>query len=257
MHNSRSDPLIVLWSLDLERDHDVRHKHLGHPTGTPDHAKIIFYSRGLRDSNNEIRFPFNIEMNLNHEHWHLRENDPESAPPPPTGGAARIDIKFSFGNCLDENNEVKSAPPFGYVPEIAFRNQSWADYLAGSRFPALAGWQKNPEQIWDVLNQLTLRIFSQFQFNGQPALPADNARYGQGGKGVGLGHRASRRWQLADALPAVARRAVCRPLSGGREPARRRNGPALCLRHVGDAAELCGQPGAHPRRTRLAALAAS
>ncbi len=157
------------------------------PLGQDDHAKIVFYSRGLRDANSEIHFPFNVEMNLNHEYWHLRENDPEAAAPTPPGGAARIDIKFSFGNCLDENNEVKPAPPFGYVPELAFRNQSWADYLAGSRFPALAGWQKNPEQIWDVLNQVTLRIFSQFQFNGQPAQPADNARYGQGGKGFGWG----------------------------------------------------------------------
>src|SRR5690606_31011135 len=30
------------------------------PLGQDDHAKIIFYSRGLRDANNGIRFPFNI-----------------------------------------------------------------------------------------------------------------------------------------------------------------------------------------------------
>ena len=48
------------------------------------HAKIIFYSRGLRDGN-QIRYPFNVEMNINHEYWHLRDNDPnergQSAPP--------------------------------------------------------------------------------------------------------------------------------------------------------------------------------
>ena len=38
-----------------------------------------------------------------------------------------------------------------------------------------------------MLNQVTLRIFSQFQFNGQPAQPSDNARFGQGGKGFGWG----------------------------------------------------------------------
>lgn len=157
------------------------------PLGKNDHAKIVFYSRGRRDANNEIRYPFNVEMNLNHEYWHLRENDPGAALPPPTGGGARIDIKFSFGNCLDEHNEVRPAPPFGYVPEIAFRNQSWADYLADSRFPALAGWQKNPGQIWEVLNQVALQVFSQFQFNGQLAQPAGHARYGQGGKGFGWG----------------------------------------------------------------------
>ena len=41
------------------------------------HAKIVFYSRGLRDSQNQIRYPFNVEMNINHEYWHLRENDPK------------------------------------------------------------------------------------------------------------------------------------------------------------------------------------
>ena len=42
------------------------------------HAKIIFYSRGLPDPHrpNETRYPFNVEMNINHEYWHLRENDP-------------------------------------------------------------------------------------------------------------------------------------------------------------------------------------
>lgn len=155
--------------------------------GRQDHAKIIFYSRGLRDANNEIRYPFNVEMNINHEYWHLRENDPTSTGAGPTGGAARIDIKFSFGNCLDENNEVKAAPPFGYVPEVVFRNQSWADYLAQSRFPALAGWHKTPVEIWAVLNHVTHQIFSQFQINGNPSRPENGVWYGQGGKGFGWG----------------------------------------------------------------------
>jgi hypothetical protein len=33
-----------------------------------DHAKIIFYPRGLRDGNNQILYPFNVEMNINHEY---------------------------------------------------------------------------------------------------------------------------------------------------------------------------------------------
>jgi hypothetical protein len=155
--------------------------------GRDDHAKIIFYSRAVRNANNEIRYPFNVEMNLNHEYWHLRENDPSAVGPAPTGVAARIDIKFSFGNCLDDNNEVKPAPPYGYVPEIVFRNQSWADYLAQSRFPALAGWDKNAGEIWAVLNHVTHQIFSQFQINGQPARPVNEVWYGQGGKGFGWG----------------------------------------------------------------------
>ncbi len=155
--------------------------------GPGDHAKIVFYSRGRRDANGEIRYPFNVEMNINHEYWHLRENDPSAAGRNLAPGAARIDIKFSFGNCLNDDNEVKPAPPFGYVPEIAFRNLSWADHLAGSRFPALAGWNKNPAEIWAVLNQVTYAIFSQFNYNGQPARPVDEVWYGQGGKGFGWG----------------------------------------------------------------------
>ncbi|OQW34425.1 MAG: hypothetical protein A4E19_18365 [Nitrospira sp. SG-bin1] len=40
-------------------------------------------------------------------------------------------------------------------------------------------------QAGTVILAVTLRIFSQFQFNGQRAQPADNARYGQGGRGFG------------------------------------------------------------------------
>ena len=120
-------------------------------------------------------------------YWHLRENDPGATGTSSSGGPARIDIKFSFGNCLDENNEVKPAPPYGYVPEIAFRNQSWADYLASSRFPSVAGWHKNMGEIWAVLNHVTYHIFSQFQINGQAARPSGDIWYGQGGKGFGWG----------------------------------------------------------------------
>jgi hypothetical protein len=158
------------------------------------HAKIIFYSRGLPDPfrPNETRYPFNVEMNINHEYWHLRENDPGEAA---VGGfstnnpfgPSRIDIKFSFGNCLDDANEVKPAPPFGYVPEIAFGNLRWMDRLRDSRFPALAGWKKDYGQIFEVLNSVTHRIFSEFQINGVAARPEFESWYGTGGKGFGYG----------------------------------------------------------------------
>jgi len=152
------------------------------------HAKIIFYSRGLRE-NGRIRFPCNIEMNINHEYWHLRENDPSQAgvPGPGGGDASRVDIKFSFGNCLEDDNEVLPAPPYGYVPEVSFRNLSWMDHLSGSRFRALAGWQKNNEQVFAVLNELTFQIFSRFQRHGHAARPDGEVWYGQGGKGFGWG----------------------------------------------------------------------
>lgn len=151
-----------------------------------DHAKIVFYSRGLRDGHNQIGYPFNVEMNINHEYWHLRENDPNREPRGGPADAARIDIKFSFGNCLDDQNEVKPAPPFGYVPEVAFRNLSWTTHLS-SRFNTLAGWQKSDVEVFAVLNQVTHAIFSQFHFNGQPARPAGELWYGQHGKGFGWG----------------------------------------------------------------------
>lgn len=156
------------------------------------HAKIVFYSRGRRDAQNQIIYPFNVEMNVNHEYWHLRENDP-SAPGTPivVEGASRVDIKFSFGNCLDENNEILTPPPFGYVPEIKFRNQKWMSHLAGSRFPALAGWNKSFDQIFEVMNSVSWQIFSQFSLNGQEARPiVENGQeswFGKNGKGFGYG----------------------------------------------------------------------
>lgn len=157
--------------------------------GNEDHAKIIFYSLGLRERNNEIRYPFNVEVNLNHEYWHLRKDDPLDPDPvagdPTPPGKARIEIKFSFGNCLDDENEVKAAPPSGYVSEIAFHNTKRVNRLAGARFPALAGWHKNPGEIWDVLNDITRQIFSRFRSDGRPAEPM--GEYGQGGKGFGWG----------------------------------------------------------------------
>ena len=155
------------------------------------HAKIIFYSRGLH-SGNEIRYPFNVEMNINHEYWHLRENDPNENDPRSFStntrvGPSRVDIKFSFGNCLDDVNEVRPAPSFGYVPEIVFRNLSKVDHLAESRFPALAGWHKDHQQISAVMNSVTHQIFSQFQINGTPARPQNEVWFGPGGKGFGWG----------------------------------------------------------------------
>jgi hypothetical protein len=164
------------------------------PIRKSDHAKIIFYSRGRPDAANpqQLRYPFNVEMNVNHEYWHLRDNDPNdpsrvdfSTSDP--NGPSRIDIKFSFGNCLDDDNEIMPAPGSGYVPEIRFHNQSWMDRLRDSRFPALAGWQKSYDGIFCVLNQVTYEIFSQFQINGAPARPEHEVWYGQAGKGFGWG----------------------------------------------------------------------
>ena len=158
------------------------------PIPNDSHAKIVFYSRSHRDSQNRILYPFNVEMNINHEYWHLRENDPSSgAAPSQNSGASRVEIKFSFGNCLDSGNEIKPAPPYGYVPEIAFRNLKWTDDLVQSRFPALAGWQKTDAEVFAVLNQITHQIFSQFEHYGSPSRPEHDHWYGQHGIGFGRG----------------------------------------------------------------------
>lgn len=159
------------------------------PIPRASNSKIVFYSKGYRDGP-QLRYPFNIEMNINHEYWHLRENDPSAAGEYPSidlHGPSRVDIKFSFANPLDDVNEIKAAPPYGYVPEIAFRNLSWMDYLAGSRFSALAGWHKSNDEIFAIMNGVTHHIFSQFQIDGRTARPEGESWFGQNGKGFGWG----------------------------------------------------------------------
>ena len=167
----------------------TRATHIGAvPIPRDSHVKIVFYSRGRRDAGGRIRYPFNVEMNINHEYWHLRENDPGSGPPAiDPHGPSIVEIKFSFGNCLEDGNEVKPAPPFGYVPEVAFRNLKWMEHLAGSRFPALAGWHLSYDEIFATLNGITHQVFSQFLRDGVPSRPDHDVWYGQGNKGFGFG----------------------------------------------------------------------
>lgn len=149
------------------------------------HAKVIFYSRGHRE-HGEIVYPFNIEMNVNHEWWHLRNNDPSA----PSGsrapaGASRVDLKFSFANPLDDGNEIRTPEPFGYVPEIVFRNQSHMDHLRDSRFPAIAGWHKDYDAIFAIMNDVARKALAPFRINVTAVRPDGN--YGQNGLGFGWG----------------------------------------------------------------------
>ncbi len=127
-----------------------------------DHAKIIFYSRGKLDNNGHMRFPFNIEMNINHEYWHLRNNDPSAEPVVDDTSKTRVDIKFSFANCLDDENGIFSHANDGYTPDIRFKRFSMLDDLLQSRFPALAGWQKGRQEFFNLLNQTRFRVFQEF-----------------------------------------------------------------------------------------------
>lgn len=132
------------------------------PLSRSDHAKIIFHSRGLPDEHGHVRFPFNVEMNVNHEYWHLRNNDPSAELTHDDTGRTRIDIKFSFANCLDDENGILSHAHDGYTPEIRFRRFSDLQHLLGARFNAVAGWHKNESQFFALLNGTRDRIFAEF-----------------------------------------------------------------------------------------------
>lgn len=149
-----------------------------------EHAKIILYSRGGRDQNGQIRFPFNVEVNINHQYWHVHQNDPDQVPQVGQEGDSVLDFKFSFANCLDPDNVIHPAAPFQYVPQIEFRNLNWTSHLEG-RFARLAGWQKNPAEIFAVLNGVGDRLLSQFRRRGQPVQAS--SPLGQDGRGFGRG----------------------------------------------------------------------
>lgn len=132
------------------------------PISRQDHAKILFYSRGLPDGNGHTNFPFNIEMNVNHEYWHLRNNDPSADAVPDNTAKARVDIKFSFANCLDDENGIFSHASDNYTPEIRFKRFSNLDNLLYSRFPAVAGWTKGHQDFFNLLNATRNRVFAEF-----------------------------------------------------------------------------------------------
>lgn len=127
-----------------------------------DHAKIIFYSRGKSNASGHVIYPFNIEMNVNHEYWHLRNNDPSAEPVADNASKTRVDIKFSFANCLDDFNGIFSHANDGYTPDVRFKRFSTLDDLLQSRFPAVAGWQKSHQEFFDLLNETRNRVFAEF-----------------------------------------------------------------------------------------------
>jgi len=116
---------------------------------------------------------------------------------------------------------IRMPDPVSYVPEIALHNLSWADHLTKVRFPLIAGWMTNDDDLWAILNEVTNQIFSRFHCDGVSARPDGEIWYGQGGKGFGWGtvHHAAgslrmpARPSLDAAFGAVGPR---RGLEGGR-----------------------------------------
>ena len=183
VYQNMSDSVKNLVGFGLT-DHPVTGESQAHvfslgdiPLSLEDHAKIIFYSKGNKDANGHVTFPFNIEMNVNHEYWHLRNNDPSAVQPVDNTNKTRIDIKFSFANCLDDENGILSSFNDGYVPEIRFKRFSMLNDLLNSRFPALAGWSKSEPDFFNLLNGTRDRIFN--EFNGLERVPG-NHDYGRG-----------------------------------------------------------------------------
>lgn len=132
------------------------------PISRSDHAKIIFYSKGGLDAQGRTKFPFNIEMNVNHEYWHLRNNDPSAELIPDNTAKARIDIKFSFANCLDDENGIFSHAQDHYVPQIRFKRFSDLDNLLFSRIPAVSGLGMSHQDFFNLLNTTRNRVFNEF-----------------------------------------------------------------------------------------------
>jgi choline dehydrogenase-like flavoprotein len=154
------------------------------------HAKIMCYSKGLSDGSS-LRYPFNVEININHEYWHLRENDPTSpvVPVPFDNGSSKLEMKFSFGNLLDDQNLIELGNPTDYTPMVNFRNHRWTTYLQ-DRFEKLAGWKKDDKQIFATINQVARLILAQFTNNGQQVQPFSYLGENEKGFGYGTVHHA-------------------------------------------------------------------
>lgn len=101
-------------------------------------------------------------MNINHEYWHLRKNDALDEGNRDDSAKTRVDIKFSFANCLDDENGILSHANDGYTPEIHFKRFSNLDDLLNVRFPAVAGWHKSHQDFFNLLNATRDRVFNEF-----------------------------------------------------------------------------------------------
>ena len=197
---------------DLERDH-----HISSPTSATcrfrktTHAKIVFYSRGLPRRRNANRYPFNVEMNINHEYWHLRENDPR-------GGrrllrrrywpvAHRHQVQLRQLSRRRERGEARAAFRLR-AGDQRFGNLSWMDHLAGSRFPALAGWQKSFGEIFAVLNDVTRADFLAVPDQRRSRRGRSRVLVRAGRQGFRLGHGPPCRGHAAHAVPLEPRRPI-------------------------------------------------
>jgi choline dehydrogenase-like flavoprotein len=159
----------------------------GVPIPPDEHAKIIFYSKGRPGANEAVAFPFNVELNVNPRYWHVRQNDPdddEFARPFRAGEKSLLEFKFSFGNCLDDGNDLVFDDLFR--PTVQFGNLRRVNELAADRFPRVAGWHKSVDEIWQVLRDVAGRVLATCRDDGQAVGPRAGF-VGEHGKGFGTG----------------------------------------------------------------------
>jgi hypothetical protein len=218
-----------------------------------DHAKIVFYSKGKLDGNGHVKYPFNIEMNVNHEYWHLRNNDPSNALVANDPDRTRVDIKFSFANCLDDQNGIYSHANDGYTPFISFKRFSWLDDLLNSRFPAIAGWQKSAGEFLSLLNDTRDTIFNEFNDVEFQTIRRTRER----SETIRVGNRAPRLRHSSNAVEGEPQRGVQHSVGCGREPEGPRYVRPIRLRHVRASCQHCRESCASVGWSSTAALETS
>ena len=157
----------------------------GVPLPSDTHAKIIFYSKGRSGGGDAVAFPFNIELNVNPTFWHVRENDPDDfARGLRAGTKSLVEFKFSFGNCLDDGNDMVFDDL--YRPKVEFANLRRAQELVTDRFRRLAGWSRTVDETWTLLRDVADRLLATCRDEGRAVGP-DGGYLGENGKGFGTG----------------------------------------------------------------------
>jgi hypothetical protein len=148
------------------------------PIRRNDHAKIILYSKGMSDRRGALKYPFNVELNINHEYWHLRNNDPSSGIPASKEDLRqnRVDIKFSFANNIDDENVISMNGDDDYMGDVKFSR--WTKgHLIKDRFPNISGWDKDYNSFGNLLNEVKDRIFNCFDVDSYISDPFYNRNW--------------------------------------------------------------------------------
>ena len=163
----------------------------------------------------QIRYPFNVEMNINHEYWHLRENDPNDpdrlnptpSRPAPGGRRASTSSSASATASTTTTRSRRRRPADTCRRSRSGTRAGWTT-CRDSRFPALAGWQKNSGQIFARAQRGDLPDLLPVPDQRTARAPGERELVRPGRQGLRLGNGAPRGRQHADAVPSAVRRPV-------------------------------------------------